>query len=103
APVRVLEQDVDVGAHDGQAARRQAPHGVTPLDVLDLDDLGAPVGEERRCGGDERVLGDLENADTLHDCGHDPSLSSDSMTEMLGGAHPRRPSTSPTPVSYGYR
>jgi hypothetical protein len=75
APVRVLEQHVDAAAHDREAARGEAPHGVAALDVLDLDDLGAPVGEERRRRGDERVLGDLEYADALHDCGHDPSLS----------------------------
>ena len=48
----------------------QSPHGVTPLDVLDLDDLGAPVGEQRRRRRYEGVLGDLEDADALHDCGH---------------------------------
>ena len=52
------------------AARGQAPHGVAPLDVLDLDHLGAPVGEEGRRGGHERVLGDLQDPDALHDCGH---------------------------------
>jgi hypothetical protein len=69
----VLEQHVDGRAHDRQAAGRQAAHGVAPLDVFDLDDLGAPVGEERRRRGHERVLGDLEDADALHDCGHGPS------------------------------
>jgi hypothetical protein len=73
AAVRVLEQHVDGRAHDRQAAGRQAAHGVAPLDVFDLDDLGAPVGEERRRRGHERVLGDLEDADALHDCGHGPS------------------------------
>jgi hypothetical protein len=38
------------------------------------------------------VLGDLEDADALHDCCHDPSLSTDSMTELLGDAHTERPS-----------
>ena len=40
------------------------------LDVLDLDDLGAPVGQQRRRGRHEGVLGDLEDADALEDCGH---------------------------------
>ena len=50
--------------------RGQAAHGVAPLDVLDLDDLGAPVGEERRRGRHEGVLGDLEDADAFEDGGH---------------------------------
>jgi len=73
----VLEQDVDVAVHlQGDAARRQPPHGVAALDVLDLDDLGAPVGEEGRGGGNEGVLGDLEDADSLHDGGHAADHSS---------------------------
>ena len=52
------------------AGRREAAHGVAPLDVLDLDDLGAPVGEQRRRRGHEGVLGDLEDADALQHCGH---------------------------------
>jgi hypothetical protein len=87
AAVRVLEQDVDVGAHDGEPAGREAPHGVAALDVLDLDDLGAPVGEQRGGRGDEGVLGDLEDPDALHDCGHCPSLSCDSMTKLSDAVH----------------
>jgi hypothetical protein len=43
-----------------------------PLDVLDLDDLGAPVGQQRRRRGHEGVLGHLEDADALHDLCHGP-------------------------------
>ena len=50
--------------------RREAAHGVAALDVLDLDDLGAPVGEQRRRGRHEGVLGDLEDPDAPHDLGH---------------------------------
>ena len=57
--------------HHRQAARRQAAHGVAALDVLDLDDLGAPGGEQGRRGRHERVLGDLEDADAFQDCGHE--------------------------------
>ena len=71
--VRVLEQHVDLGAHDGEPARCQATHRVASLDVLDLDHLGSPVGEERRCSRHERVLGHFEDADSLHDCGHGSS------------------------------
>ena len=70
APVGVLEQGVHVVGHDGEPGRGQAPHGVAPLDVLDLDDLGAPVGQQRRGRRHEGVLGDLEDADALHHCGH---------------------------------
>jgi hypothetical protein len=69
APVRVLEQHVHAAAERHDAARRKASHGVTALDVLDLDHLGAPLREQRRRGGHERVLGDLEHTDALHDCG----------------------------------
>jgi hypothetical protein len=71
AAVRVLEQHVHLRPHDArEPARREAPHGIAALDVLDLDDLGAPVRQQRRCGRHERVLGDFENANPLHHCGH---------------------------------
>ena len=70
APVGVLEQHVDAAAERHGAARREAAHGVAALDVLDLDHLGAPVGEQRRRRGHEGVLGHLEDADALHHCGH---------------------------------
>ena len=70
APVGVLEEDVDVVGYDVEAGRGQAPHGVAPLDVLDLDDLGAPVRQQGRGGRHEGVLGDLEDPDTLHDLAH---------------------------------
>ena len=69
APVGVLEQDVHVAQHRHDAARGQAPHGVTTLGVLDLDDLGTPVGQDGGGGRHEGVLGDLKDADTFHDVG----------------------------------
>ena len=67
APVGVLEQHVHCahGGHD--AAGGEPAHGVAALGVLDLDDLGAPVGQDGGCGRHEGVLGDLEDANTLHD------------------------------------
>ena len=62
------------GRHD--AARGEPPHGVAPLGVLDLDDLGAPVGQDRRRGRDEGVLGHLEDANTFHDVWQRGSLPS---------------------------
>ena len=62
--------------HHADAARQQPAHGVAALDVLDLDDLGAPVGEEGGGRRHEGVLGDLEDADTLHHGGHPADHSS---------------------------
>ena len=65
APVGVLEQGVDIAAQHGDAGRRQTPHGVAPLDVLDLDHVGAPVGEQGRRRRHEGVLRHLEDAHAL--------------------------------------
>ena len=66
---------MDVVRDRSGAAGGQAAHGVAALDVLDLDDLGAPVGQQGGSRRDEGVLGDLENADTPHHCGHVSPLS----------------------------
>jgi len=44
--VGVLQQGVHVVGDDGQPRGGQAPHGIAPLHVLDLDDLGTPVGQQ---------------------------------------------------------
>ena len=72
ATVGVLEEGVDVGRDGDDPCRRQTPHGVPALDRLDLDDLGAPVRQQGRCGRHVRVLGHLQDANALHDCGHEP-------------------------------
>ena len=67
APVGVLEQDVHCAHRWHDTARGESTHGVPSLGVLDLDDLGAPVGQDGGRGRHEGVLGDLEDANTLHD------------------------------------
>ncbi len=74
AAVGVLEQHVHLGTEDPHAGGREPAHRVAPLDVLDLDDLRAPVGQDRRGRGHEGVLGDLEDADTVHHVAHQQSL-----------------------------
>ena len=70
APVGVLEQGVDV-AGDRHTPVEARPRMASPRSIgLDLDDLGAPVGQQRRGRRHERVLGHLEDADALHHCGH---------------------------------
>jgi hypothetical protein len=71
APVRVLEQHVHAGPEVHHAGATEAAHRVTPFDVLDLDHLRAPVGQDGRGRGHERVLRHLEDADALHHRGHD--------------------------------
>ena len=61
--VGVLQQGVDVARHQGQTGRGQTTHGVTAFDVLDLDDLGAPVRQQGRRRRDKGVLGHLEDPD----------------------------------------
>ena len=61
--------------HDREAGGREAAHGVAPLGRLDLDHLGAPVGEQRGRGRHEGVLGDFEDAHALHHIGHRHSSS----------------------------
>ena len=70
APVRVLQEDVDVGRDHGDAGRGQPPHGVAPLHVLDLDDLGPEVGQGGRGRRDEGVLRHFQDPHALQHCGH---------------------------------
>ena len=63
APVGVLEDGRHLAGEHRHAGRRQAAGGVAAGDVLDLDDLGAPVAEDgrrgraRRCGRRGRGCG----------------------------------------------
>ena len=92
-PVRVLEQHVDVVGDERQTRRGQAAHGIAPLHVLDLDDLGAPVGQQSRCRGHERVLGHLEDPDTLQYGGHASPPTIDWRRRPGVEQRPLRPAT----------
>ena len=54
--------------------------------MLDLDDLGAPVGEQRRRRRDEGVLGDLEDPNPVQNCGHRASRAFDVDVDDNSGA-----------------
>ena len=58
------------GVHVGETGLEQAPHRVAPFDVLDLDHLGAPLGEDRGGRGNEGLLRHLQDANALHYLGH---------------------------------
>jgi len=47
-----------------------ASHGVARHRVLDLDDVGAPVADDRAPGGHEPPLGDFEHANSVEQAGH---------------------------------
>lgn len=61
---------MNVGRDVHDSGGGEPSHGIASLDVLDLDDLCAPVGQQRGGGRDERVLGHFEDAHALHDGGH---------------------------------
>ena len=44
----------------------QPPLGITGLGVLDLDDLGSPLGQDGPGRGDKGVLRHLDNANAFH-------------------------------------
>ncbi len=69
-PVGVLEQRMHVGGNRDGSRRRETAHGVAALDVLDLDHLGTPVGQQRRRRGHERVLRHFQDAHAFHHCSH---------------------------------
>ena len=65
APVGMLHQRVALRIDLDAAHIEEAALGVTAHRVLDLDDVGAPVGEDRSCGRDERELRNLEDPKAL--------------------------------------
>ena len=87
-PVGVLQEHVHVAHRGHDAARGKAAHGVAALGVLDLDDLGAPVGQDGRGRRNEGVLGHLQDANAFHDVCQRGSLPWLCVTTQLrwGGA-----------------
>ena len=63
-PLVGVEQEEVVGV-DAGPARPGAAAGVAALGLLDLDDLGAEVGEDLGRGGAGFELGEVEDADVL--------------------------------------
>ena len=63
-PLVGVEQEEVVGV-DAGPARPGAAAGVASLGLLDLDDLGAEVGEDLGRGGAGFELGEIEDADVL--------------------------------------
>ena len=122
APVGVLHEHRDLAAETGDAGRSETTRRIAAGDVLDLDHLRTPVGEDARRGGHEGVLGDLEDADAFHHVRHGAGsvrvgrplvrrtdrtvgcfptckngVSAQERGRRRGGDHARRPcSTAPT-------
>ena len=72
AAVADLEDEVDVGARvlPGETADHQRPTGVTRLDVLHLDDVGAPIRQRRTGGRHVRPRRQLDDAYSAQHFGH---------------------------------
>src|SRR6185436_3822281 len=67
-----LEDEVDVGTGvlPGEASDDQGPAGVTRLDVLHLDDVGAPIRQRRTGGRHVRPRRELDDAHAAQDFRH---------------------------------
>jgi hypothetical protein len=71
AAVRVLHQRMAVGIELKTTHVDEAALGVAAAQrVLDVDDVGSPVGQDRSGRGHERELGDFEDSDSLHPLRH---------------------------------
>ncbi len=66
AAVRMLDQRMPLRVQREAAHVDEAALGVATHRVLHLDDVGAPVGEDRSCRGNEGELRNLEDAHALH-------------------------------------
>ena len=66
AAVGMLHQGIAAGIELHAAHIDETPLGIAPHRVLDLDDVRAPVGQDRSRRGNERELGDLQDSYALH-------------------------------------
>ena len=58
--------------------------GIAPHRVLHLDDVGAPVGEDRSCRGNEGELRNLEDAYAVHHLDHGLNVTGSAVGERNG-------------------
>ena len=72
----------------------EAALGVATHRVLDLDDVGAPVGEDGSRRGNEGELRNLEDPHALHHLDHDPPSWSVCLDESSIGRSPNHPAAS---------
>jgi hypothetical protein len=103
APVVELEGDVGVLHPVGRAGLAQlAPHAVT-AERLDLDDVGAEVGQERAAARCRHPVGDLDHRDVVERARHHAATSeahrSSSGSTSSAEADGSPMMTSPTPAA----
>ncbi len=66
----MLYQRMPVGIELEATHVDEATLSIAARRMLDLDDVGTPVGEDRAGGGDERELRNLEDPKALHYLDH---------------------------------
>ena len=72
APLVAIETE-EVGALTIEEIRAQLARGVPRARLLDLDDVGAEVGQEPACERPPKDGGELEDADVLQGHAHRPA------------------------------
>ena len=70
AAVGLLDEVVDSPCAGDDPGADQATLRITGFGVLDLDDVGTPVGEHRAGGGNERPGRQLDDADATENVAH---------------------------------
>ena len=82
----MLHQRVPVRVDLDAAHVEEAALGVAADRVLDLDDVGAPVGEDRARRRDERELRQLQDSKARHYLDHfrDPTVASNVTGSAVG-------------------
>jgi hypothetical protein len=70
APIGMFDQGVAQRIEFNAAHIEESALGVAADRMLDFDDIGAPVREDRPCGGHECELSNLKDAQALHYVSH---------------------------------